>query len=146
VYRSHAGQLDFEAVAWHSLVAPAACDLRTPLAPDDLRSLRQIGCPLQCSREEKFFDSFPETSHCALERILIVPLFTHERPRGFLTLGRDENSEFAGDQINEALVAARLLGVVFERDELERNLAFRKIMERAKGILQRNHQLTEEEA
>jgi hypothetical protein len=146
VYWFDADQLDFAAVAWHSRLATPACDLLSRLSPDDVRSLRWFRSPVQCGAGEKFFGSFPETSHCGLDRILIVPLFLNERARGFLTLERAENSEFARDQIDKVLVTARLLGVVFERDELERNLASRKMIERANGILQRNRALTEEQA
>ncbi len=83
------------------------------------------------------FDAFPETGHCGLRRNFIVPLYVKNDLLGFLNLGRIDDEPFQDDELHEAFVASRLLKVVFERDELEKNLESRKLIERAKGILRR---------
>jgi uroporphyrinogen-III synthase len=87
------------------------------------------------------------------EAFLSVPLMSqgevigvinvhHRRPRSH---SAEETSllAFIGEQMGGAIARARLED---ENAELRRELETRKVMERAKGIMQRNHGLTEEEA
>jgi hypothetical protein len=120
--------------------------LTSELDSADASYLRQLHVPVQHMSGDKLFGKFPETLCCVLERIWIAPLLVNQSVRGLLTVGCAGESCLGGEQLELALAAARLLTAIFHRDELERNLAARKLVERAKGILQRTRRLTEEEA
>jgi GAF domain-containing protein len=96
------------------------------------------------------FEKFPEGLQYRLESILAVPLRTSDdrgELLGLLTLGRSGGLDSFGEEdIQYAENAAVLLNAVLERDFLRRKLEERKLVERAKGILQRQHRLTEEQA
>jgi hypothetical protein len=145
-YRFDNKMRDFAAVAWHSCIAPPSRVVSSELSPAGTQYLRELEVPVQCAAGEELFESFPETRHCDLDRIVIIPLFVRDNIRGLLTVGVPRGEAFPRGELEEALVGARLLRLVFERDDLERNLASRKLVERAKGILQRTRRLTEEEA
>jgi uroporphyrinogen-III synthase len=99
------------------------------------------------------FKAFPVLIEDTYEAFLSVPLMSqgevigvinvhHRRPRSH---SAEETSllAFIGEQMGGAIARARLED---ENAELRRELETRKVMERAKGIMQRNHGLTEEEA
>lgn len=58
--------------------------------------------------------------------------------------------KFVGEQVGNAIAKAKLIEenhkLAQEADEMKRELETRKVVERAKGILMRNHGLTEEES
>src|ERR1019366_3922582 len=65
---------------------------------------------------------------------------------GFLTLGRVSETSFDQAALEVAQRAGRLLTAVLERDTLQQKLVERKLVERAKGILQQRRRLSEEQA
>jgi AmiR/NasT family two-component response regulator len=78
--------------------------------------------------------------------LLIVPLRAQEHLLGLLTLGRATEEVYEAGAVQIALRAGRLLTALLERDSLAQKLLERKLVERAKGILQRHRQLSEEQA
>lgn len=99
------------------------------------------------------FKLFPALIEDTYDAFLSVPLLNqgeaigvinvhHRRPRKHTP---EETSllAFIGEQMGGAIARARLED---ENAELRRELETRKVVERAKGIMQRNHGLTEEEA
>jgi hypothetical protein len=86
------------------------------------------------------FEKFPEVLQYQLNHLLVVPLRT-ENLLGLLTLGRSTGAGFDSAAIEVARRAARLLTAVLERDSLQQKLLERKLVERAKGILQQRRRL-----
>jgi len=146
VYRFDPKVHAFDAVAWQASAGLSLRSTVSVLTADDARYLRQLRSPVQCGSGGQLFESFPEAIHCEIERLLIAPLLLNDKLMGLFTLGRAEAETFTGDQLDIALVGSRLLKVMFERDDLEQNLASRKLIERAKGILQRTRRITEEQS
>jgi uroporphyrinogen-III synthase len=112
------------------------------------------------------FERFPEVLQYRFGRLLVAPLFYGERLSGLLTVGRPGEGAFDAAEVDlltslahaaEAVVNARLVAahgralaarvslLERERDELERRLEERKLVERAKGLLQKEGE-TEESA
>ncbi|MBI3207895.1 MAG: GAF domain-containing protein [Candidatus Solibacter usitatus] len=99
------------------------------------------------------FKRFGHIIEDTYEAIASVPLMTggdivgvinvHHREPHEYTLDEVSMLVFVGEQMGNAVARARLTEVV---ERLETELETRKVVERAKGILQRNHALTEEEA
>ena len=63
-----------------------------------------------------------------------------------MTIGRAGDQGFDSRAVQFALPVARIVGAVIERDSLQEELRCRKLMERAKGILQQNGGISEEDA
>jgi GAF domain-containing protein len=95
---------------------------------------------------EPNFEKFPEVLQYQLKRLLVVPLRTEHHLLGLLTLGRPDSTGFDSAAIEVAQRAGRLLLAVLERDSLQQKLLERKLVERAKGILQQRRRLSEEQA
>ena len=95
---------------------------------------------------EPNFEKFPETLQYQVKRLAIIPLRTENDLFGLLTLGRSAETSFDSAQLEVAQRAGRLLTAVLERDTLHQKLAERKLVERAKGILQQRRRLSEEQA
>jgi transcriptional regulator with GAF, ATPase, and Fis domain len=95
---------------------------------------------------EPNFERFPEVLQYELKRLLVVPLRTEHHFPGLLTLGRTDSTGFDSAAIEVVLRASRLLVAVLERDSLQQKLLERKLVERAKGILQQRRRLSEEQA
>jgi len=95
---------------------------------------------------EPNFEKFPEVLQYQLKRLAIVPLRTENRLLGLLTLGRPVETGFDALALELARRAGRLLTAVLERDSLQEQLLERKLVERAKGILQQRRKLSEEQA
>ena len=105
----------------------------------------------------KFFSALVEDTYQA---ILAVPLISggeaigvinvHHREPHAHTVDEVSLVTFVGEQMGNAIDRARLQDenkrLTTEAGEARRELETRKVVERAKGILQRNHNLTEEEA
>jgi transcriptional regulator with GAF, ATPase, and Fis domain len=112
------------------------------------------------------FEKFPEVLQFRFGRLLVAPLFHGDRLSGLLTAGRLGDNAFDAAEVElltalahaaEAVVnnrlvvahgktlAARVSLLERERDELERRLEERKVVERAKGLLQQEG-ATEESA
>jgi GAF domain-containing protein len=147
VYRFDSEAGEFNAVAQHSDLPVCVPDVGATLSEsisqwlEDLRGLAQ-GKPSQ----DPFFEKFPEVIQHGLERLLVAPLRGSEDLLGILTVGRCEDRAFDEDAAEVAQRSASLLAAALERDSLQLKLAERKLVERAKGILQRRRRLSEEQA
>jgi len=103
--------------------------------------------------EEKQF-RYPELARrTGLASLLSVPLMTREKVIGTINLYTREVRQFTEDEIGfvkvvagQAAIAIENARLMSEALEMKRTLEARKLMERAKGILQHKHNLTEEEA
>ncbi|MGA2181428.1 MAG: ANTAR domain-containing protein [Bryobacteraceae bacterium] len=112
------------------------------------------------------FEKFPEVLQFRFGRLLVAPLFHGDRLSGLLTVGRLGDGAFDAAEVDlltalahaaEAVVnarlavsqgralAARVSLLEREKGELERRLEERKLVERAKGLLQQEG-ATEESA
>jgi GAF domain-containing protein len=98
------------------------------------------------SAGEPNFEKFPEVRQYELKRLLIAPLRTEDRLFGLLTLGRSIDTEFDTAAIEVVRRTARLLTTVLEHDFLQQELLERKLVDRAKGILQQRRKLSDEQA
>ncbi len=92
------------------------------------------------------FEKFPEVLQYRLKRLIVVPLRTENDIFGLLTLGRVADAGFDLLAVEVAQRAGRLLTAVLERNSLQQKLLERKLVERAKGILQQRRRLSEEQA
>jgi uroporphyrinogen-III synthase len=92
----------------------------------------------------------PETP---LASLLSVPLTSRDGVIGAMDIYTREERSFSEDEIGFARVAAGQAAIaiqnarlISETLEMKRTLETRKLVERAKGILQHKHALSEEEA
>lgn len=106
------------------------------------------------------FASFPKAARWQIASLLVCPLRVEERMAGVLTLARENSRPFAIDEIDnagklgDALSAMMKAEVLHEKLRvarrenalLEKRLAERKLLERAKGLLQVQCGWTEEDA
>ncbi len=106
------------------------------------------------------FKQFPALIEDTYEAFLSVPLSSAGETIGVINVHHRKPHEysaeeislvtFVGEQMGGAISRASLadenIRLQEETAELKRELETRKVVERAKGILQRNHGLTEEEA
>ncbi len=89
----------------------------------------------------------------ALKSLLSVPLAVRERVIGVLNIYTSYPHKFTKDEINILISVANQAAIVIENAELmvktrviQEELETRKVVERAKGILMREQNLSEEEA
>lgn len=106
------------------------------------------------------FKRFQALIEDTYEAFLSVPLITGGEVIGVINVHHRERHDhsneeialltFIGEQMGGAIAKAMLaeqnLRLFEEKEEMKRQLETRKLVERAKGILQHRHQLTEEEA
>ena len=118
-----------------------------------------VALPRKASADARFkhFGTLVEDTY---EAFLAVPLVSSGEVIGVVNIHhRDEHDHtaseialvsFVGEQMGNALAKAKLeddnARLAEEKLEIEKELATRKIVERAKGILQRSEGLSEEEA
>jgi hypothetical protein len=144
---------------------PATCDLRLIGARPALEDGRiPISLKIEPLDEPRVFrpgdpgfGSFPETVVSQVESLLAVPIHAEGKVAGMVTLCRTAGKQYGPGDIE----AARKAGVaLYELDALrlklrtvhqenvllEKRLAERKLMERAKGLLQVQNGWTEEDA
>jgi len=97
---------------------------------------------------------YPELARrSGLTSLLSVPLLAGQRVIGTLNIYTHERRTFASDDIGFAQAVAGQAALAFENArlisetlEMKRTLEARKVIERAKGILQHRHSVTEEQA
>ncbi len=97
---------------------------------------------------------YPELARkTGLASLLSVPLVTREKVIGTINIYTREVRQFSDDEIGFVKVVAGQAGIAIENArlmsetlEMKRALEARKLIERAKGILQQKYGLTEEEA
>ncbi len=109
---------------------------------------------------DKRFKKFPALVEDSYEAFLSVPLVSSGDVIGVINVHHREKHEhtpdevalltFIGEQMGGAITKSSLLQenlrLTEETKEVKRQLEERKLVERAKGLLQRKHNLTEEEA
>ena len=103
--------------------------------------------------DEKQF-RFPELANKAgLTSLLCVPMHSREKVIGTINIYTREQRSFPDEEIDFVKVVAGQASISIENArlmsetlEMKRTLETRKLVERAKGILQSKHSLTEEEA
>jgi signal transduction protein with GAF and PtsI domain len=97
---------------------------------------------------------YPELARkTGLASLLSAPLITREKVIGTINIYTREPRTFTEDEIGFVKVVASQVAIAIENArlmsetlEMKRTLEARKLVERAKGILQHKHNLTEEEA
>jgi GAF domain-containing protein len=134
---------------------------------DDARFLRDLRTPLDARpAEEPRVEKLPEVLQYRFERLLLVPLRWGDGLAGLLTAGRRGAQRFDAGEVESLVALGRTLAAGLHNDqldghvrqlsreleefrakaaELERKLEERKLVERAKGLLQVQG-LTEEAA
>jgi len=103
--------------------------------------------------EEKSY-KYPELARrTGLTSLLSVPLLAGQKVIGTLNIYTRERHTFAPDEIGcakavagQAALALENARLIAETVEMKRTLEARKVIERAKGILQHRHNFTEEQA
>jgi uroporphyrinogen-III synthase len=121
------------------------------------KSVVALGSRASTDARFKRFSALVEDTY---EAFLSVPLVSGGEVIGVINVHHREQHDhrpdevslltFVGEQMGNAVARARLAEenarLLEETLEMKRELETRKLVERAKGILQRNHGLTEEEA
>jgi GAF domain-containing protein len=138
---------DVKAIAARSAVVARVKEVGVTLSHPTSQWIESLAGPVQGRpAADPNFEKFPEVLQYQLKRLLIVPLRTEHHLSGLLTLGRTDSTGFDSTAIEVVLRASRLLVAVLERDSLQQKLLERKLVERAKGILQQRRRLSEEQA
>lgn len=118
-----------------------------------------VALPVKASADPRF-KMFPALVEDTYEAFLSVPLINkgkaigviniHHRDSHEHSIGEISTIQFIGEQMGNAIAKSLLeeenARLAAETEEMKRQLETRKAVERAKGILQRRHHLTEEEA
>jgi transcriptional regulator with GAF, ATPase, and Fis domain len=147
VYRAAETADEFHAVAAWSNQAPKIPELGVTMGTAATSLLSRTTEPFQTAHAaDERFANLPETLQFGIRRTVIFPLRAAEALLGFLTLGRAENEAFDEVAIQAAIPVARIAAAVLERDALQTALRERKLVERAKGILQKRRGVSEEDA
>jgi GAF domain-containing protein len=147
LYGFEAETSEVNAVAARSGSAARVKDVGVTLSHATGRWIESLGGPVQGRPAgEPDFERFPEVLQYQVKRLVIVPLRTQDNLLGLLTLGRSAETSFEPAAMDVARRAGRLLTAVLERDSLQQRLLERKLVERAKGILQQRRKLSEEQA
>jgi len=138
---------EVNAIAARSAMVARVKEVGVTLSHPTSQWIESLGGPVQGRPAgEPNFEKFPEVLQYGLEHLLVVSLRTEEHLLGLLTLGRSTGAGFDSPAIEVARRAGRLLTAVLERDSLQQKLLERKLVERAKGILQQRRRLSEEQA
>jgi GAF domain-containing protein len=147
VYKFDPGANEFKAAVVRTTVQPLIRNAGVTLTPAASAWLFGLREPAQGNTAtDERFERFPERLQFGVETILAVPFRNGEKLLGFLTLSRREGGNFDAETVQLAKRTARLIAAVMERDELQQVLRERKVVERAKGILQQMRGLSEERA
>lgn len=102
---------------------------------------------------EKDYRSPELASEAGLVSLVAVPMMSREKVTGTLNVYTAEERAFTEEEIGFLKVVASQAAIAIENSrlmsetlEMKRTLETRKLVERAKGIIQHKHSLTEEEA
>jgi transcriptional regulator with GAF, ATPase, and Fis domain len=138
---------ELNAVAARASDAARVKDVGVTLSAATSRWFESLVAPAQGTPStEPNLEKFPEVLQYQLKRLIVVPLRTENDIFGLLTLGRLTDGAFDQPALELARRAGRVLTAVLERDWLQQKLLERKLIERAKGILQQRRRLSEEQA
>lgn len=147
LYEVHDETSDVSAIAVQSSIAARTKGVGVRLGNAANEWIKALTGPVQGNAAvEPNFKMFPEVVQYELKRLLIAPLRTGKHLFGLLTLGRSVEADIDPTAIEVIQRTARLLTAVLERDFLQQGLLERKLVERAKGILQQRRRLSEEQA
>jgi GAF domain-containing protein len=147
LYQTQPETSAISALAARSTVPSRVKEVGVTLSPATSEWIESLTQPAQGTRAgEPNIEKFPEMLQYQLKRLVVIPLRTEDNLLGLLTLGRAVETAFDAQAIGAAQRASRLLTVIFERDFLRQKLLERKLVERAKGILQNRRRLSEEQA
>jgi hypothetical protein len=147
LYEFQPETLELNAITARSSTAASVKEVGITLSLGTSRWLESITAPVQGSpAADPNFEKFPEVFQFKLSRLIIVALRTESELLGFMALGRSADVDFDIRAIEVSQRAGRLLTAVLERDSLQQKLLERKLVERAKGILQQRRRLSEEQA
>jgi signal transduction protein with GAF and PtsI domain len=114
--------------------------------------LQPVAIPREAYKDPRFqlFNELPEDRY---EAFLSAPLLSRGRPVGVLNLQHREPHEYNSREVHLIATIGFLAGAEIEvarleteNSDLSQQLETRKLVERAKGILQRDLGLTEEQA
>jgi signal transduction protein with GAF and PtsI domain len=122
--------------------------------------LRASQAPHENAFKDPRFKKFPQLFEDTYEALLSVPLVCGGETIGVVNVHHREPYRHSSDEISMMVFIGEQLGgaisnslleeerarLIEETLEMKRALETRKVMERAKGILQQRHQITEEEA
>jgi GAF domain-containing protein len=147
IYRFDPGANEFKAAAVRAAAQPLIRNAGVTLTAAASTWLFGLTEPAQgnAATDERF-ERFPERLQFGVETILAVPFRNGEKLLGFLTLSRCQGGDFDAETVQLAKRTGRLIAAVMERDDLQKALRERKVVERAKGILQQRRGLSEERA
>jgi GAF domain-containing protein len=147
IYAFQPETFQVNAVTARSSVGARLKDVGVTLSAVTSQWLESLAGPVQGRPgAEPNFEKFPEALQYDVKRLAIIPLRTENNLFGLLTLGRLVETSFDSAQLEVGQRAGRLLTGLLERDTLYQKLVERKLVERAKGILQHRRRLSEEEA
>jgi GAF domain-containing protein len=147
VYRAGAEADEFCVIAARTPSDPRIPAVGVTLSAEATALLRRGEEPLQTSAAvDERFSNLPEILEFGVRSLLIFPLRSADSVLGFLTLGRVVAQPFDAATIAAARPVARVIAAVLERDALQTALRERKLVERAKGVVQRARRVSEEEA
>jgi GAF domain-containing protein len=148
VYRLDTDSGRFEAVARQTTLTSPATDFDVTLSGAASHWLEDLTEPVQGKpARDQLLQELPDVVQHGLECVLVAPLTGVEGLLGILILGRRSGSrEFDAEAVGVARRSASLLSAALERDSLQQKLQERKLMERAKGILQSRRRLSEHQA
>jgi GAF domain-containing protein len=147
VYTFEPETFEVSAIAVRSSIAARLKDVGVTLSGSTSNWLDSLASPVQGRPgAEPNFEKFPEALQYQLKRLAVVPLRNEDTLFGLLSLGRSSEDRFEPKELDVAQRAGRLLTALLERDTLQQKLAERKLVERAKGILQQRRRLSEEQA
>jgi transcriptional regulator with GAF, ATPase, and Fis domain len=146
IYAVEPATTELIAVAARSTVAAEVQNVGVMLSAGVSEWMNFLAAPEQGSpTADQRFEKFPEALQYRLKTMIVAPLRT-EKLLGLMTLGRRDETPFDESAVAPINQASRLLTAVLERDSLRRKLTERKLVERAKGIVQARKRLTEEQA
>jgi GAF domain-containing protein len=147
IYSVSAHELQLRAIAARSDSPSRLRDTGVTFSIEASRWLDTLSGAVQgAPRSDPHFEKFPEALQYQTKRLIVVPLRSDDRLLGILTVGRSKDLVFGPADVEVAQRAGRLLTAILERDALQQKLVERKLVERAKGILQQRRRLSEEEA
>jgi GAF domain-containing protein len=147
VYTFQPETFEVNAVSVRSSIAPRLKDVGVTLSSATSDWLDSLVDAVQGRPgTEPNFEKFPEALQYHVKRLAVVPLRTENTLFGLLTVGRASEAAFEADELDVVRSAGRLLTALLERDTLQQKLLERKLVERAKGILQQRRRLSEEQA
>jgi GAF domain-containing protein len=147
IYEFRPETSELMAIAARSSVPPRVGEVRVAIPATVSRRIEYLPGLVQGNVEtDLWLEKLPDVVLYQLKRLAIAPLRARNSLLGLLILGRLTPGGFHPFEVEIVQRAARLLAAVLERDSLQEELAARKLIERARGILQQRRKVSEEHA